>query len=672
MKDSFIIELIQNVALLITFSMIYDYFWARDDVKRTFVFKIVSGFFLGSLGIALILTPYTFQQGLVFDTRSVLLSISGLFLGPVPTIVAMMIVGAYRIMLGGNGVYMGLAVVISSGTIGILWSYLRPKWRKKNHFLELLYLSIIVHLVMLACTLLLPVEVRLQTFKNIFFPVLFLYPLAGVLLGLLMVRQQKVWDNIKALDISEERWQYALEGAGDGVWDWNVVTNEVYYSKPWKNMLGYEDEEIENKFEVWEELLFPDDRDLVIINLKDFVNGKDALYQSEYRLRRKDGSYAWILSRGKAMSRDKNGKPLRCIGTHKDITDRKITEEALIKSEQYTKSILSSIPDLIFVFDNNGVYLDYKSGDKNNLAVPFEKFINKSVFDVLPTHVATHIKNGIDFVFANEEATVIEYVLDLNNEQSFFECHITPFDTLKVVALVRNITDRRKIENMLRNSEEQLKSFASHLQNVREEERAMLAREIHDDLTQTLVAIKIELGMLSQKMPTRLQEEGIVDLNLKLNKLVGMVDGTIKTSRRIMSGLRSDVLELLGFVDALKLHVNSFQEQYGIRCTINNKIKTLTLDHEHALLLFRIMQESFVNIAKHACATEVNVKLFIVNKKLVLEIFDNGIGFDVKAPTQNDSYGLIGMRERAILLNANVELTSVLSEGTTVRVTMSI
>lgn len=671
MKDSFIIELIQNVALLITFSMIYDYFWARDDIKRSFAFKVVSGLFLGGLGIALILTPYTFQQGLVFDTRSVLLSISGLFLGPIPTIVAMIIVGGYRIMLGGYGIYMGLAVVLTSGTIGILWSYVRPNWKMKNHFLELLYLSITVHLVMLACTLLLPVEVRFETFTNILLPVLFLYPIAGVLLGLLMLKQRKVWENKKALDISEERWHFALEGAGDGVWDWNVENNEVFYSKRWKNMLGYEEYEIENKFEVWKELLFWEDKEAVFKNLNDFLNCTDGLYQSEYRLRRKDGSYAWILSRGKAMSRDANGRPIRCIGTHKDITDRKNTEEALIKSEQYTKSILSSIPDLIFVFDNNGVYLDYKSGNKNNLAVPFEKFINKTVFDVLPNHVATLIKNGIDFVFVNDEATQVEYVLELNDESCFFECHITPFDTSKVVALVRNITDRRKIEIMLRNSEEQLKSFASHLQSVREEERAMLAREIHDDLTQTLVAIKIELGMLSQKTAKYLQEGGAVDeFSLKLNKLVGMVDGTIKTSRRIMSGLRSDVLELLGFVDALKLHINSFQEQYDVCCTFVNEVKDLNLDHDHSLVLFRIVQESFVNIAKHACATDVKVKLIVVDGKLILEICDNGVGFDTSAPVSNESYGLIGLKERAILLNANVEIISVLSEGTTVRVSM--
>lgn len=672
MKDSFIIELIQNVALLITFSMIYDYFWARDGIKRNFSFKIMSGVFLGGLGIALILTPYTFEQGLVFDTRSVLLSISGLFLGPIPTIVAMIIVGGYRILLGGNGVYMGLAVIVSSGTIGMLWSYLRPHWKEKNQFLELLSLSVTVHLAMLACTLLLPASVRAETFTNILFPVLFLYPVAGVLLGLFMLKQGRVWENKKALDISEERWHFALEGAGDGVWDWNVETNEVFFSTRWKNMLGYNDDEIENKFDVWKELIFSEDIEAVFKNFNKFLNSTDGLYQAEYRLRCKDGSYAWILARGKAMTRDNNGRPLRCIGTHKDITDRKNTEEALIKSEQYTKSILSSIPDLIFVFDNNGIYLDYKSGDKNNLAVPFEKFINKSVFEVLPENVASVLKNGIDAVFADGDAIIVDYELDINDETCFFECHITPFYTSKVVALVRNVTDRKRIENKLRDSEEQLKSFAAHLQSVREEERSMLAREIHDDLSQTLVAIKIDLGMLGQRVSKYLCTETSDEFSMQFNKLVGIVDGTIKTSRRIMSGLRSEVLELLGFIDALKLHITSFQEQYNISCFFINEIPTLNLDKDRSLALFRIVQETFVNIVKHASATEVRVQLKMIDNKLVLEISDNGIGFDMKKRPRNDAYGLIGMKERAILLNATVDFISTVSKGTMVRVCVNL
>jgi hypothetical protein len=107
MKDTFLLGLIQNIAVLLTFSMLYDYFWARNSGRRTFLYKLGTGFFVGGVGVVLILTPWTFTEGLFFDTRSVLLSVSGLFLGGIPTVIAMLILAIYRLVLGGPGVWMG-------------------------------------------------------------------------------------------------------------------------------------------------------------------------------------------------------------------------------------------------------------------------------------------------------------------------------------------------------------------------------------------------------------------------------------------------------------------------------------------------------------------------------------------------------------------------------------
>src|SRR5699024_11003171 len=123
-----------------------------------------------------------------------------------------------------------------------------------------------------------PKEVQWSTFQNIFFPVIVIYPIATVLLGKLMIRQHENWSNKKALDISEERWHFALDGAGDGVWDWNPITNEVYFSKQLKTMLGYSDEEIENKVEEWKSRIFPDDKERVLVALNKFKSGETVVY----------------------------------------------------------------------------------------------------------------------------------------------------------------------------------------------------------------------------------------------------------------------------------------------------------------------------------------------------------------------------------------------------------
>ncbi len=129
-----------------------------------------------------------------------------------------------------------------------------------------------------------------------------------------------------ALKESEFRWKFALEGSGDGLWDWDVGNHSVFFSRRWKEMLGYSDEEMPNAPQQWEDRIHPDDRAAVNAAIQDHFDGKTSLYANEHRLYCKDGSCKWILSRGVVLSRDENGKPLRMLGTHADITDRKASE----------------------------------------------------------------------------------------------------------------------------------------------------------------------------------------------------------------------------------------------------------------------------------------------------------------------------------------------------------
>lgn len=130
-----------------------------------------------------------------------------------------------------------------------------------------------------------------------------------------------------ALKEAEARWKFALEGAGDGVWDWNAQTNRVYFSSQWKKMLGFKEDEIGESLSEWSELLHPEDKERCHIDLQDHLDGKTPYYRNEHRIRCKDGMYKWILDRGKVVERTEDGKPLRVIGTHADITERKTMEE---------------------------------------------------------------------------------------------------------------------------------------------------------------------------------------------------------------------------------------------------------------------------------------------------------------------------------------------------------
>ena len=124
----------------------------------------------------------------------------------------------------------------------------------------------------------------------------------------------------------EMTWVYALEGNQDGVWDWNAETNEVFFSERWKSMLGYADDEISPQLEEWDSRLHPDDREATYADLTAHLEGRTPYYVNEHRLRAKDGSYRWILDRGRVVSWTDDGKALRVVGTHTDITDRKQTD----------------------------------------------------------------------------------------------------------------------------------------------------------------------------------------------------------------------------------------------------------------------------------------------------------------------------------------------------------
>jgi PAS domain S-box-containing protein len=797
MKESIVIGLIRNIALLLTFSILYDHFWTSRIKSKNVIFKLIAGVFLGCVAIILILTPWNYSDGVFFDTRSVMLSISGLFFGPIPTVIAMIVASVYRLFLGGPGAYMGVAVILTSGTIGVMWNYLRPNWQNRDNSIELTTLGLLVHVVMLACILFLPAEMRLLTFKEIFFPVLILYPFATVLLGKYIIRQNTARNTKKELHASEKRWQFALEGAGDGIWDWNLDTNRVYFSKQWKNMLGYEEDEIENNLSEWKERIHPGDLEKVDKLIQEHINGESTIYSSEHRLLCKDGTFKWILDSGKIMQRDENGKPLRFIGTHKDISDRKekelllaherflldslmnftpesiyfkdlnsrfirvnkveamnlgcdnvadvigktdfdfyekefatktynieqeiirtgnsyhneelghiksgranwgitnkmplrnsegkiigtfgltiniterkLTEQALQESERYTNSILRAIPDLIFILDSDGVYLDFRTGRPQDLAVPIENFIDKSIFEVLPKPVAQLIKEKIDLVLKTEAMETLEYQIELNGRLTDFECLILPFGENKVITMVRNISKRKQIEADLKNSQEQLKNFAAHLQNVREEERVSLAREIHDELGQILIALKIDLGISKQIVFKAVKKSAIDDVSTRFNQMYSLVDKTIKTTRKIMTGLRPEVLELVGFQEAARLFTLEFMERYHIHCNFTSPTPEVQVDSQQAIALFRILQEALTNIAKHANATEVEVVVNVVDNKFVMKISDNGVGFDENKQIRQDSYGLIGMKERVYLLDGKLTVIGKPGVGTTVFVEM--
>jgi PAS domain S-box-containing protein len=138
----------------------------------------------------------------------------------------------------------------------------------------------------------------------------------------------------------DERWRIVIESTGQGVWDWNAQTNKVYFSSTWKAMLGYQDDEIGDTLDEWDSRLHPDDRQAVYADIERHFSGQTPFYENTHRVRAKDGNYRWILDRGSVFSRDEQGRPLRVVGTHTDVTRQRQERERLDRLAELVPGVL--------------------------------------------------------------------------------------------------------------------------------------------------------------------------------------------------------------------------------------------------------------------------------------------------------------------------------------------
>ena len=223
--------------------------------------------------------------------------------------------------------------------------------------------------------------------------------------------------------------------------------------------------------------------------------------------------------------------------------------------------------------------------------------------------------------------------------------------------------DRKRAQEQLRQSHEQLRALSVYLQHVREEERTVIAREVHDELGQALTGLKLELTWLTGRLPP-----GLKSLRAKARSMAEHIDETIHAVRRIATELRPGLLDTVGLLAALEWQANEFQTQTGIQCRVKAAIKETLWDQDLNTAFFRIFQETLTNIIRHAHATKVNVRLAEMSGYLILEVKDNGRGISEAEIHNTRSIGLLGMRERAALLGGEVRVSGEPGKGTAVRV----
>jgi signal transduction histidine kinase len=225
--------------------------------------------------------------------------------------------------------------------------------------------------------------------------------------------------------------------------------------------------------------------------------------------------------------------------------------------------------------------------------------------------------------------------------------------------------DRRRAEEQLRQSHEQLRALSLYLQHVREEERIRIAREVHDELGQALTGLKLQLTWLSTRLSVKLKP-----LRERTKIMAQCIDETIQTVRRIATELRPGVLDSAGLIAALDWQAQQFEKQTGIQCRVRSTVRETLLDRDLNTAFFRIFQETLTNIIRHAHATKVDVRFVSTTGSLVLVVKDDGRGISETEIHNTKSLGLLGMRERAALLGGELRLRGQPGKGTTVTVSI--
>jgi PAS domain-containing protein len=260
MNASFL-GLVQNATFLLAVAFLFDVAASRWRVRQSSFWKVLVGLALGAIGITVMLTPWTFGLGIVFDTRSILLGISGLFFGFFPTAIAMAMTAAFRFYQGGTGAWTGIAVILTSGAIGIAWRHFRRRPLAEISWQELYLFGMVIHLAMLGLMFTLPWATALRVLSNIALPVLVIYPLGTALLGVLMVNRLRRETMEETLRKSEEKYRWVVDNMADVITVIDMNLRFTYVSPSIMRLRGYTAEEA--TAQTFEQVMTPESLQLI-------------------------------------------------------------------------------------------------------------------------------------------------------------------------------------------------------------------------------------------------------------------------------------------------------------------------------------------------------------------------------------------------------------------------
>ena len=382
-----------------------------------------------------------------------------------------------------------------------------------------------------------------------------------------------------------------------------------------------------------------------------------------------NGKKRWFEFSNSFLSIPDSGKITLSI--IKDITERKRSELELIESEKKFRMLFNNANDAVFVTQltadkTYGDFIEVNDVACKRLGYTKEEFLRLSPSAIISPKYIDEFNRCIQILL--EENHVIYEVVHRAKDKKLIpteiSSHLFEFENkLTVLSIARDITERKQSEEKLKRTSTVLRNLASHLQTIREEERSLIAREIHDQLGQVLTVLKIQISLLSKKL-----RDDQKDLKDKIQYVSEVIDDTVEQVQKISSKLRPGILDELGLIPAIEWQTQEFEKLTGVHCSLALPINEIELGSEKSTAVFRIFQEALTNVIRHASASLVSVNLHIEENLLILEVKDNGAGITNSQIRDSKSLGLIGMKERALILGGEVIIEGIPDKGTSVKV----
>lgn len=491
------LNLIYNITILITLALFYSIFQTKNRIDHLF-YKIILGFLNGAAGLLIMSAAVTLDNGMIFDARSILLGVSGMFLGAVPTWIAGSIMILYRILIGGPGVLTGALVILTTSAIGVLWHRYRIQdilKRKDPYALEFYLLGLIIHIDMLLCMFTMPKAILWDTLEAMFFPVILLYPIGTYLLCRILKNQRERWDLLNQLTESEEKYRQIAENTSDVIWTTDLFLNMTYISPSIEGLFGETPASFSQK--KVEEIFPPQDLNTLKAIYKEELEKDQDPYSDKNRTRiievkhyRADGSIAWV-SMHISFMRDKKGSIIGLNGITRDITEIKKVEVENTRQKALLVSLIDSIPDLIFYKDVEGVYIGCNGSFEAFAGRPKQEIIGKSDEELFPGEAAKAFKYHDQQMLKHKLARHNEeWVLYPDGRKLLMDTLKTPYwdaegNLIGILGISRDITERKQ-------KEEEIANIAYHdhltgLYNRRFYEEEMRRIDVRRNLPLTIV-----------------------------------------------------------------------------------------------------------------------------------------------------------------------------------------